>query len=45
MVQSMKVNGETIKLMGEVNFGMQMETFMKESGKMIKQMDKASTSI
>jgi hypothetical protein len=38
MEQSMRVNGETIKLMERVNFGMQMEMFMKEIGKTIKLM-------
>ena len=39
MEQNMKVNGGIIKQTVKENFGMQMETFMRVSGKMIKQMD------
>lgn len=35
---SMKDCGLRIKLMAEVNSGMQMEMFTRESGKMIRQM-------
>lgn len=33
-----KANGEKIRLMEKVNFGMLMETFLTENGKMIKLM-------
>ena len=36
MVQNMKVNGEIIKLMERGNFGMLMEMFMKEIGRMTR---------
>ena len=36
MVQNMKDNGKKIKLMEEVNFGIQMEITLKGIGKMIK---------
>jgi len=39
MEQNMKVNGGIIKQTVKENFGMQMETFMRVSGKMIKLMD------
>ena len=37
--RGMKGNGNLIKLMERVNFGMQMVMFMKANGRMIKQMD------
>lgn len=37
MEQSTKVSGAIIRLMAKANFGMLMETFMKEIGKTIKQ--------
>lgn len=39
MEQNMKVNGGIIKQTVKENSGMQMETFMRVSGKMIKLMD------
>ena len=39
MEQNMKVNGGIIKQTVKENFGMQMETVMRVSGKMIKLMD------
>lgn len=42
-VQNTKVSGRTTKPMERVNFGMQTETCMKVTGKMIRQM--ASESI
>ncbi len=36
IMPGMKVNGEKIRPMGAVNFGIQMEMFMKANGKKIK---------
>ena len=42
IMPGMKVNGGKIKQMVAENFGMQMEIYMKENGKMIRLMDMAS---
>ncbi len=41
MERNMKDIGKITKLMGRVNFGMQMEMYTMESGKKIKHMEKA----
>jgi len=45
MVPSMRENGETIKQMERVNFGMLMEMYTKVNGKMIKLTGMGSTSM
>ena len=39
MVLAMKESGETTKLMAKGSFGMSMETYLMDSGKMTKPMD------
>lgn len=43
MAQDMKDIGRITRLMAEVDLSMQTETFMKESGKMIKHMAEVFT--